>query len=190
VNNKTDDEIIEEIRSGNITAYTLLLDKYKNMVFTLAFNILLNKEDAEELAQDAFVKAFKALGSFKGRSLFSTWLYRIVINTAINRKKLKKLKLSVASEAPTDEVYTDMNALLQQQEKNDRKKIIQSAVSALKDDERLCITLFYLNELSLEEIHELTGLSIANIKVLLHRGRKNLYRQLNILLKAEINNLI
>jgi len=76
------------------------------------------------------------------------------------------------------------------QEKNDRKKIIQSAVSALKDDERLCITLFYLNELSLEEIHELTGLSIANIKVLLHRGRKNLYRQLNILLKAEMNNLI
>ncbi len=190
MNDKTDDEIIEDIRAGNNAAYAMLLDKYKNMVFTLAFNILLNKEDAEELAQDTFVKAFNGLHSFKGESLFSTWLYRIVINTSLNKKKLKKLKLSVGDEEMVAEEYNDMNSLLKQQERSDRKKFIQSAMRQLKDDECLCITLFYLNELALDEIHKLTGISIANIKVLLHRGRKNLYRQLNILLKAEINNLI
>jgi RNA polymerase sigma factor (sigma-70 family) len=190
VNNKTDDEVINDIRAGNIAAYAMLLDKYKNMVFTLAFNILLNKEDAEELAQDVFVKAFKGLDLFKSKSLFSTWLYRIVINTALNKNKLKKITLIVSEEELIDGVYNDLNNLLKQQERNDRKKFIQSAMRSLKDDERLCITLFYLNELSLDEIHELTGLSIANIKVLLHRGRKNLYRQLSILLKSEMNHLI
>ena len=60
----------------------------------------------------------------------------------------------------------------------------------LKDDERICVTMFYLNELQVQEIHEITGFSMANVLVLLHRGRKNLYNQLNQLLQSEINNLI
>ena len=188
--NKTDYEIIEDIKAGNISAYTILLNKYKNMVFTLALNILQNREDAEELTQDAFVKTFNALSSFKKESLFSTWLYRIVINTALNKKKLNKIKFSTDEKELADDVYHDMNALLNQHEKNDRKKFVQSAIVLLKDDERLCITMFYLNELSITEINELTDISISNIKILLHRGRKNLYNQLSVSLKAEIKNLI
>jgi RNA polymerase sigma factor (sigma-70 family) len=190
VNNKTDHEIIHDIRAGNNAAFNVLINKYKNMVFTLAYNIVLNKEDAEELAQDAFIKAFYALPSFKEKSAFSTWLYRIVLNTSLNKKKLRKMKMAVGEEEIIDEVYNDMNALLMQQEKSDRKKFIQLAMLSLKEDERLCITLFYLNELSADEINELTGLNISNIKVLLHRGRKNLYSQLSILLKKEVDHLI
>ena len=80
--------------------------------------------------------------------------------------------------------------LLEQQEKSDRKKIVRLAIALLKTDERLCITLFYLNELSIQEINELTDISIANIKVLLYRGRKNLYNHLNGMLKSEIKNLV
>ena len=190
MSNKTDHEIIHDIKAGNNAAYNVLVNKYKNMVFTLAYNIVLNKEDAEELAQDAFIKAFYALPSFKERSLFSTWLYRIVLNTSLNKKKLRKIKMVVGEEEAIDEMYSDMNALLMQQEKSDRKKFIQLAMRLLKEDERLCITLFYFNELSADEINELTGLSVSSIKVLLHRGRKNLYNQLSILLKKEVNHLI
>ena len=108
---KTDVEIIEEVKAGNISAYTVLINRYKNMVFTLAFNILQNKEDAEELAQDAFVKAYNALSSFKADSLFSTWLYRIVINASLNKKKLNKKKL-VAHENGID-IESDVDDLLE-----------------------------------------------------------------------------
>jgi RNA polymerase sigma-70 factor (ECF subfamily) len=186
---KTDHEIIKEVKAGNISLYAVLLDRYKNLVFTLANNIVRNKEDAEEIAQDVFVKAFKALSSFKGESLFSTWLYRIVINTSINKKNLSKIKISADESNIPEDSYVDIDNLLKQQERKDIKRIVQEAIKLLKDDERLCITLFYINELSVAEINELTGISISNVKILLHRGRKNLFAQLKLSLKAEVNNL-
>jgi RNA polymerase sigma-70 factor (ECF subfamily) len=186
---KTDIEIIEEVKAGGISSYSVLINRYKNLVFMLAFNILQNKEDAEELAQDAFVKVYNALATFKANSLFSTWLYRIVINASLNKKKLNKIKL-IADDTIINVEDDNVDSLLEQQEKNDRKKIVQSAIALLKTDERICITLFYLNELSILEINELTDISIANIKVLLHRGRKNLYNHLSTLLKSEIKNLV
>lgn len=160
------------------------------MVFTLVNNILLNREDAEEIAQDVFVKAFKALKSFKGASSFSTWLYRIAVNAALNKKKIKTFDILPIEQQPDDEEFNEIHSLLKQYENNDLKKFVQLAIQQLKDGERVCITLFYLHELTVNEIHELTDVSAANIKVLLHRGRKNLYRYLEQLLKTEIKNLI
>jgi RNA polymerase sigma factor (sigma-70 family) len=190
VNNKTDQEIINDVLAGNITAYHHLVSKYRNMVFTLVYNILLNKEDAEEIAQDTFVKAYTALKSFKGKSTFSTWLYRIAVNAALNKKKIKTFSISPIEKHIEDEEYHDIDSLLSQCENKDCRKYVQLALAHLKDDERLCITLYYLNELQVSEIQVFTGISSANIKVLLFRGRKNLYRKLKQLLKEEINNLI
>ena len=188
--NRTDQQIINDTLAGNTAAYRVLVSRYRNMVFTLVYNILLNREDAEEIAQDVFVKAYKSLGGFKGGSAFSTWLYRIAVNTALNKKKIKTFSVSPLEEHIENEQHDEIDILLQQCENNDRKKFVQLAMQQLKDDERICLTMYYLNELQVNEIHELTGISAANIKVLLYRGRKNLYRQLERLLKAEINNLI
>jgi RNA polymerase sigma factor (sigma-70 family) len=190
VNNISDQQIINDVLKGNIAAYEILVNRYKNMVFTLLFNILLNREDAEETAQDVFVKAYKALESFKGTSKFSTWLYRIAVNTALNKKKIKTADIIPLDTFAQDEWYEDIYLLLDKCENDDRKKIVQLAVQYLKENERICITLFYLNELQIGEIHELTGISTSNIKILLHRGRKNLYGQLKRLLKSDINHLI
>jgi len=190
VNNKTDQEIINDIIAGNTAAYHLLVSRYRNMVFTLVYNILLNREDAEEIAQDVFVKAFKGLNSFKNRSLFSTWLYRIAVNASLNKKKIKTFSTSPIEEQIENEQYDNIHNALDQQENSERKKFVQLAIQHLKDDERICITMFYINELQISEINDLTGISIPNIKVLLHRGRKSLYRQLEQLLKEEIKNLI
>ncbi|MEO8711032.1 MAG: RNA polymerase sigma factor [Parafilimonas sp.] len=186
----TDHEIIKQVVAGNTSAYTYLINKYKNMVFTLSYAILQNREDAEELAQDVFIKAFNALPSFKGESLFSTWLYRIVINTSLNKKKLNNIKPLITDGDLSEDIYIDVDTLIKQQERKDRVKIVQSAIRLLKEDERLCITLFYINELLIAEINELTGISISNVKILLHRGRKNLYNELRLLLKTEISKLV
>ena len=190
MNSLTDHSIIDTILAGNSNAYGILVNRYKNRVFTLAQNILLNREDAEEVAQDAFVKAFAALKSFKKQAAFGTWLYRIVINTALNKKKRKKLFTVDIMPAILDNELEESYNLLQQYESKDLEKFILFAMQALKDEERICITLFYLNELLVSEISELTGITVANIKVILYRGRKHLYETLQGLLKKETQNLI
>jgi len=186
VNHQTDQVIINNVLAGEIAAYSELVNRYSSMVFTLAYNIVLNREDAEEIAQDVFVKAFTSLKYFKQQSKFSTWLYRIVVNTSLNKKKLHRLMTVDIAEQLTED---ESEYSLPEYENEDMKQFVQHAVSTLPDNERICIIMYYLNELSVNEINELTGITTANIKVLLHRGRKHLYNKLNELLKNELNHL-
>ena len=190
MNNATDIEIIRIVLAGNTEMYSLLVNRYKNKVFSLAYAIVSNREDAEEIAQDAFVKAFKGLPSFKERSSFSTWMYRIVVNTALNKKKLKKLVTVEATDQIKQNEPLDFESLTAYLKTDDQKKFIRMALDALNEQEKLCLTLFYLNELSVKEIQEITRISESNIKVLLLRGRKHLHEQLKKLLKSEVKNLI
>jgi RNA polymerase sigma-70 factor (ECF subfamily) len=189
VNHLTDSEIITNVLAGNTAAYAVLVNRYRNMVFTLAYQIIVNREDAEEIAQDAFVKAFSALRFFKEQAKFSTWMYRIVVNTALNKKKLKKYVVIDITDAEEQEEYDHIFPLLQPLEKKEQQKFILLAIDSLQESERICITMYYLNELSVNEINELTDLTQANIKVLLHRGRKHLYDKLSTLLNVETENL-
>lgn len=181
--------LIKNIVAGDAQAFSVLVNAYKEAVIHLSYNILLNQQDAEEVAQDAFVKAFASLASFKAEARFSTWLYRIVVNTALNKKKLQKHKL-VAIAKVSEELLLDSNNVLASQSTNEHRKFIQAALQILNVNERLCLTLYYLNELSVQQIRDLTDLSLSHIKVLLYRGRKNLYAELNKQLKGEIINLI
>jgi len=189
VNHLSELEIIQKVLAGEIFLYGHLVDKYKDLAMTLAFNIVLNREDAEEIVQDAFVKSYTSLRAFKGASKFSTWFYRIVLNTSLNKRKLRKIRIEHISEELHGETMGDV-AELAKFRNGEQKKYLKAAIKNLNENERICITLFYLNELSIEEIEELTGLSVSNIKILLHRGRKNLYRELHQLLHGEAQNLI
>jgi RNA polymerase sigma-70 factor (ECF subfamily) len=188
VANKNELLVIQKVLNGDMHAYTTLVDSYKDMAVTLAHNILLNREDAEEVAQDAFIKAYQSLYSFKATAKFSTWLYRIIVNTALNKRKLKKYQtVTIDNSLPAEQVidtgyYPEMA--------NADKKHIQVALKLVSENERICISLYYLDELSVEEIHEITGITTSNIKVLLYRGRKSLYNALQQLLKNEITDLI
>ena len=113
-----------------------------------------------------------------------------MVNTALNKKKLRRFTTVDIGEQITSEEQENVYSLLQQHISRDQKKYIQLAMNALRDDGRICMTMFYLNELPVNEIHELTEISVANIKVILHRGRKHLYDQLHGLLNTEIKNLI
>lgn len=182
--------IIAQVAAGNTQAFAALVDAYKDMAVLLAYNILLNREDAEEVAQDAFVKAYTSLHTFKGDARFSTWLYRIVVNTALNKRRLKKHYAMEITEALSDELPSDITTIPAAQITAEHRKYIQSALQSLQLNERLCISLYYLHELSVGEIRSMTDISAPNIKVLLHRGRKKLYTALRRQLKTEINNFI
>lgn len=179
--------IIQRIREGDADAFRVLVRQYKEMVFALALKMCRNTEDAEEITQDTFVKAFKGIQQFKGKSKFSTWLYQIGYFTAINHIRRKRIETTEIQEFSVAE--NSQNAL-DQLELADQKKLIHQALGYLKPDERAVITLFYLEEYSNEEIAQITKMSLANVKVKIHRSRKKLSDIMQTLMKNEVNSIL
>ncbi|QMU31172.1 RNA polymerase sigma factor [Adhaeribacter radiodurans] len=182
---------VQQVLCGNTAGYTVLVEKYKHLATTLAFKITGNKQDAEEVAQDAFVKAFRALPGFRSESKFSTWLYRIVYNSAISKTR-RKISFAVSLE-DADLTETELEQVGLQMlnlQTAEQSKYIDLALSQLPAHENLLLTLFYLHEKSVEEIKEITGLSKANIKVKLFRGRQKMYLYLQGVLKHEWKEII
>ena len=177
---KDDRYYIEKVLEGDATAFTELVDRHKDNAFTLAFRITGNREEAEEIAMDAFVKVYRSLGNFRNDSRFTTWLYRIVQNEAISalRKRTPEtapLDETLVENYSEDEIHENVSTL----DENQQQQLICSALEKLPPEDSMLITLFYMDDLSVGEISEITGLSQSNIKVRLHRTRKKLYYILN-----------
>lgn len=172
---KEESHIIKEILNGKTEQYEYFLERYGQQVFVLVDRIVSCQEDAEELTQDVFLKAFQQLSSFKAESSFSTWIYRIATNLAISavRKKrndVLRLEDSVfanLSDTQVDEALED--------ESEEQMERLQQAMNQLEADERALITLYYLEEKPLAEVAFILGMTEGNAKVKLHRIRKKLY---------------
>ena len=186
-----DKHIIKKIKRGDVSAYSLLIDKYQHMVFTLALQILKNEADAEEVAQDAFFKAYKSLKTFEGRSSFSTWIYRITYHQSISKlRKARYKEISHDFDAAGTSQYSENESLNEILEARDRSKYLKEALGKIKGEESSILTLYYYEEKKVDEIAEITGLSPANVKVKLFRGRQNLLKALQSSLKKEADSLI
>jgi len=188
---KQDKYYIERVLRGDINAFSYLVDNHKGMVYTIALRMLKNVEDAEELAQDTFVKAFKSLEKFKFESKFSTWLYRITYNGAISKLRKKQIEMHDVEDAVLheNEVVSTYNAI-NEIKKSEQKKYINEAIDNLKEDDAFIITLYYLQENTIDEICEITQLSLSNVKVKLHRARKRFYDELKAILKDEVKAIL
>lgn len=166
---------IQKVINGDTNSFSYLVDTYKNMVYTLALKMTKSREEAEEVSQDTFIKAYKNLAKFKGDSKFSTWLYRIAYHTSLDAiKKNKNHVHSFEINEITLHQIKSVEGTLQGIERKERAKIMNECLLELPEDERSIIWMFYYEELSLKEIIEVTSLSEANIKVKLHRARKKL----------------
>lgn len=173
---KDDSFYIEEVLKGNSKAYAPLVEKHKAMVYTICFKIVRKAEEAEELAQDTFLKAFDKLSSFRSEAKFSTWLYRIAYNAAISMTRKRTLEVHALDDfVITNYSEDDARENLDLIDFEDQQKMLQAALKTLSDEDYLIINLFYLKELPVNEISSITGLSAANVKVKLHRIRKKLY---------------
>jgi RNA polymerase sigma-70 factor (ECF subfamily) len=192
-NGISDNIYIQKILKGDTNAYTVLVNKYKRMVFTVSIKILRNAEDAEESSQDSFLKAYTYLNEYNGKASFSTWLYRIAYTSAIS--KLRSRKTDIRFE-PIDDDYIEnekpdlVSDALNLLESEEQKKYIDMALSKMDENESLVLNLFYLDGCSVSEISEITGLSRSNVKVILFRSRKKFFIILKKLLKDEINILV
>jgi RNA polymerase sigma factor (sigma-70 family) len=164
-----DTEIIGRILNGDVSGYALLVDRYKDLAYTISYRILGKREDAEEAVQDAFVKAFRSLSSFRQKARFSTWFYRIVYNTAVSKKRLKRQVFQSFEEVAIPDIQADATG-----DEEDRQKMLEGAMQQLPEEDRIIVTLFYVDESSVDEIHEIMGLSKANVKIRLFRARKKL----------------
>ncbi|MCK4701531.1 MAG: sigma-70 family RNA polymerase sigma factor [Bacteroidales bacterium] len=182
---KDDRYYISKVLKGDVQAFSYLVDKYQDMVFTLAFRILKNRENAEEVAQDSFVKVYQNLGKFRSKSKFSTWLYRIVYNTAISRVRVKQKTTMSIDNQKFFEIGDDDQNVSKSFDIENNKMILQRLLNKLDESDRALITLYYLDECKVSEISEITGQNRSNIKVKLHRTRKKMQEELHKIMKSE-----
>jgi len=184
---QTDDQIIiARVLDGDTAAFEILVNRYKDMAFSIARRVCSNSEDAEEVAQDAFLKAYQALDKFKQESKFSTWFYRIVTNAAISSTRKKRIAMASLDEKLVDNFSEDeVKENLNQLDAEEQSRYVTEAMQQLHPQDCLLVNMFYTDELSIEEISEVTGLSQANVKVRLHRIRKKLYELLELKLSKQ-----
>lgn len=172
--------LIDRILAGDKQLYARLVDRYKSYAFTIAFKVTENKPDAEEVAQDAFIKAYHYLKGFKRGARFSTWLYRIVFNTAISHKRKNKQVFQ-----SIDNTFNHAGESDDALEKGDKSIFIDKALNRLNEADRLSLQLFYLKEFSLEEVAEMMGQKINTTKVRIHRARQRMADELKSILQKE-----
>ncbi|MNM65839.1 ECF RNA polymerase sigma factor SigW [compost metagenome] len=151
------------------------------MAFSVALSIVKEEHLAEDVVQDAFIKCYQSLSSFKGKSKFSTWFYRIVVHVAFNAIRHKKLELVNFDLSHHDMSHED--SVLDEIIDHERKEMINDALTILPARESVALRLFYLEEQSMDEIKEIMGWTLANTKVILHRARKNMQIILSQLIK-------
>ncbi|PWH82856.1 RNA polymerase [Algibacter marinivivus] len=182
-----DQHYIDLIINGDTNAFAILVDRYKDLVYTLTRRMLKNREEAEEVAQDTFIKAYKSLGRFKGDSKFSTWIYRIAYNTSLDRlKKNRKHFNDVAIDEFTEHQVKTIDNALSQLENEERNQAIQKCITQLPSDDAFILTLYYFEDQSLDEISKVIGLTPNNVKVKLFRSRKKLATIMKAQLEPEI----
>jgi RNA polymerase sigma factor (sigma-70 family) len=186
-----DNELISKVLSGDQQAYGSLVNRYQNYVFTLALRFTKNREDAEEVSQDIFIKAYRALADFRGASKFSTWLYTIVNTTCITFLRKKRMEVHSLDNEKVFEVADSQDSGMRANlvEQKSRISMVNNAIKMLSTDDAEVITLFYKGEQTLEEIAQILGIEANTAKVRLHRARTRLKEKMELHFAQEVKDL-
>ena len=176
---------IDKVLNGDLSVYGKLVDRHKDMAFSIALKIVRIREDAEEIVQDAFIKAYQKLSSFRKDAKFSTWLYRIVYNGAISHTRKRRLESTELTPGTIENYSVDeISEGVNQMNKQRQKELVNKLIDQLPALEFTLINLYYRQELSVDEISGITNLSASNVKVKLYRIRKAMLHDL----QKEVNN--
>ncbi|MDU8885567.1 sigma-70 family RNA polymerase sigma factor [Yeosuana sp. MJ-SS3] len=179
--------LINQIINGDTKSFSVLVYHYKDLVYSLTLRMLKNKEEAEEVSQDVFIKIYKSLHKFKGDSKLSTWIYKIVYNSCLDRlKQYKKEYVNVPIDEFTENKVKSLDNALDNMIHEDRKQTIQDCINRMSSDDSFLLTLYYFEEHSLDEISKIVGLTANNVKVKLFRSRKKLASILRSTLEPEM----
>lgn len=188
MNHQPDQYYIDLILEGDQNSFSVLVERYQTLVYTVVYRMVKNRELAEEVSQDTFVKAFTSLSKFRGESKFSSWLYTIAYRKSLDAIKVSKRMVTseIIEEISEGEIGLVNDAMAYLQDK-ERKKIISDSILKLPEDEAAIVTLYYFEEKSVKEIVEIVGLTADNVKIKLYRSRKKLYSILKYYISPEIS---
>ena len=186
-----DNEIISKVLKGEQNAYAELVNRYQAYVFTLILRMIKSREDAEEVAQDVFIKAYRSLADFRGESKFTTWLYTIANTTSITFLRKKKLDVHSLDNEKVFEVADSKDSGFRANlvEQKSRVNMVNEAIAMLSPDDAEIITLFYKAEQNLEEIARILRLETNTVKVRLHRARTRLKDKMEKNFSEEVKNI-
>lgn len=173
--------LVARARTGDASAFEALVNTHAQLVYNLAFRVVNDPYEAEDLAQEAFLRAWQGLPRFRGQARFSTWLYRIVTNLCYNR--LPRMRRELMAMEP-DERATYLPDERQEVERtllsDELSAYLHQAIAELPDSYRLLITLRHLQEMSYNEIAEVTGMPLGTVKTGIFRARKLLRNALEV----------
>ena len=167
---------VQQVLSGNTSAFAYFVETYQDMAFTIAHRICGNVQDAEDIVQESFVKVYRNLHAFRGESKFSSWLYRIVYNTAVSFTKVKLWLKDPETEVSAVQAISDFDTE-KQIEDAERTEMVAHVLNQMPKGDALLLTLYYMEDNPVKEIAKITGLNDSNVKVKLFRARK-LFKEL------------
>lgn len=178
----TDLRLVESVRAGNIAAFDRIVHKYKQRIYSIIYNMTSNREDASDLAQECFIKAFRSLDKFQGKSQFFTWLYRIAVNTTLTHLKRNRLRRFFSFETiQEDGIHPEMMEALSSRIRADRPVLLREmqeklneALQSLSPKHRTVVVLFEVEDLSHEEIAQIVGTTVGTVRSRLHYAKKHL----------------
>lgn len=183
----TDRDLVKEVINGDSNAFKELVERYTSLVVNTCYGFTHNKEDAEDIAQDVFIKVYQIINKFRNESKISTWLYRISVNRSLNfirnNKKYREQKSIESNEQSCDDVLVqvvddDQNNPETKIENKERANILHQAIDSLAKNQRIAFTLSKYEDMSYAQIAEVMAVSISSVESLLHRAKKNLQKKL------------
>jgi len=173
----SDEELVDLAQEGSLPAFASLIERHKAAVFSMALRVIGNREDAEEAAQDAFVRAFRALDTFRRDAKFCTWLYRISMNVCLTKARQSRLEVISIEDSMEDDGSTPLqipdqadrpDQIVERTEFNDR---VRELIAALPPNYSAVLTLYHIQDLSYEEISQTLDLPLGTVKAQLFRAR-------------------
>lgn len=174
---------IRQIQNGHSDAFVHIVRRYERMVFTIVGKIVTNRIDVEDIVQEVFIKIFLALDKFREESGFATWLYRIAYNTTISELRKRKYEFTSIEDNFSNIPDDDISDKIDEVSTEDKLKYLDTVLKRMSPDDALLITMFYLNNHSIQDISTITGNSVSNVKVKLHRIRKFMNFEINKLIQ-------
>jgi RNA polymerase sigma-70 factor (ECF subfamily) len=181
-----DKELVRLAQEGDTAAFSELVDRYHSRIYTLTFQMTSSREDAEDLTQEVFVKAFEALPRFKGRSSFYTWLYRIGINKTINYRKKRNRNRPVSLDAMEQEVaseesyhaFSSKGSPLRNVSLGELQKKLNEAMEGLSEKHRTVVVMHDMQGIPHDEIAKVVGVSVGTVRSRLFYARRQLQAEL------------
>jgi RNA polymerase sigma-70 factor (ECF subfamily) len=178
-------ELIEQLKQGDETAFKTIVEQWQDMVYNTILGIVQNETEAEDLAQDVFIKVFEKIGTFKGDSKFSTWLYRIATTTALDHLRSKKrkkrfgfLQSLAGSSGDEKEQIPDFNHPGVSLDNKERAAVLFKAIEALPENQKSAYMLHKLEGLSYRDVSEVLNTTVSAVESLMSRANQNLRKQL------------